>query len=388
MLRRRCRRRPWFSLVIFLLSFIFSSSISLCFYDWPSASLCQILLRPTNSPSPTHPQTQSLANWSLLSTLKATLVDQFALYRELCPNSDWARPVTRTCRNFTGASETALSTLSAFHLFQSSFIPEIFADPPALLAQAGTEVGYVADYVIAPLVGAFLVSGLPKYLNLAARVGNGILSLHSNSLFAPFIAVGDGQFGAREVFLDLISSVYPVLAALAVHTNDKKFIAPILTFLSVMNESITKTQIPNRYLLKTPAKGMPSAVLDVPWSVYTGIARVRKILPKLKTEGFLQLVPAFMSESNPLKFTFVRDLNEIFMYSVQPCSAGAYLPTNHPMFPLLLKKCSNFVKRNPLPSRLNGASEFGTFDLETGSRLRGSCSSSFGGLERYRRRGQ
>jgi hypothetical protein len=185
MLRRRCRRRPWFSLVIFLFSFIFSLSISLCFSDWRPVSLRQILLLPTNSPSPMLPQTQSLANWSFLSTLRTTLVEQFALYRELCPNSDWARPVTRACRNFTGASETALSALSAFHLFQSSFIPEIFADPPAFLAHAGTEVGYVADYVIAPLISAFLVSGLPKYLNLAARLGNDILSLYNNSLFAP-----------------------------------------------------------------------------------------------------------------------------------------------------------------------------------------------------------
>jgi hypothetical protein len=36
-----------------------------------------------------------------------------------------------------------------------------------------------------------------------------------------------------------------------------------------------------------------------------------------------------------------------------------------------IRKCGNLVRRNPLPSRSNGASEFGTYDLETGFTFEG-----------------
>jgi hypothetical protein len=65
------------------------------------------------------------------------------------------------------------------------------------------------------------------------------------------------------------------------------------------------------------------------------------------------------------------DVNDVYVYSIQPCSVGAYLPKNHRLFPILVKKCAGLVKRHPLPSRLNGASEFGTYDLETGFAFEG-----------------
>jgi hypothetical protein len=113
--------------------------------------------------------------------------------------------------------------------------------------------------------------------------------------------------------------------------------------------------------------------MNVPRRVYADRARIGKILPRfrLMAATLLGLVPAFLPESNPLKSTFVRDINEIHMYSIQPCSVGAYLPTDHPIFPTLLKKCSNLIKHNPLPSRRHGASEFGNFDLEAGFAFEG-----------------
>jgi hypothetical protein len=84
------------------------------------------------------------------------------------------------------------------------------------------------------------VSGIPKYLKLATRIGEDLLTLYINSLSAPFIGVEIGQFGSREVFIDSISSIYPVFASLAVYNDDEKFIAPIKAFLSVLNKSVTK----------------------------------------------------------------------------------------------------------------------------------------------------
>jgi hypothetical protein len=226
----------------------------------------------------------------------------------------------------------------------------------------------VADYVIAPLISAFHVSGESQYLQLAKRIGEEMLSVYDNSLFPPFLGVATGQFGTRDVLMDSISSVYPVFAALSVSTNESKFVAPVKKFLEVMNQSITKSQIPNKYSLKGSFKGTHSAVLDVPWRVYADIARVRRILPKLRTERLLNLVLPFLSEANPLKYY---DVNEVYVYSIHPCGVGVYLPLDHPLFPALLKKCKNLVKRHPLPSRLNGASEFGTYDLETGFAFEG-----------------
>jgi hypothetical protein len=212
------------------------------------------------------------------------------------------------------------------------------------------------------------VSGESKYIELAKRVGEEMLSISDTPLFPPFLAVETGQFGTRDVLLDSISSVYPVYAALSVYTNESKFVRPIKKFLEVMNQSITKYQIPNKYSLKNPFKGKHSAILDVPWRIYADIARVRRILPKLKTEPLLNLVLPFLSESNPLKFY---DVDDVYVYSIQACGVGAYLPPDHRLFQALFKKCKNLIKRNPLPSRLNGASEYGTYDLETGFAFEG-----------------
>jgi hypothetical protein len=278
------------------------------------------------------------------------------------------RPLSHACRNYTRSFETALSALSAFHLLAPDSVPAIFTDPPIFRENIGVEIGRIADYVIAPLISAYLVSDSPKYLSLAKQIGEEMLTFYNESLFAPFIGVPTGQFGTRDVLLDSISSVYPVLASLTHYTNDTKFTPPIKKFLELMNISVTKNQIPNKYSLKRPYKGTHSAVLDVPWRVYADIARVRKILPKLKTGPLLNLVFYHLPESNPLKYY---DVNEVYLYSIQPCSVGAYIATDHKIFPQLLKKCLNLVKRNPLPSRLNGASEFGTYDLETGFAFEG-----------------
>jgi hypothetical protein len=373
MLRRRVLRgrRPWFLLLFVVIAIIFSLSASLFFYDWRPTSISYLLPPATHTPVPKASKAPRKSNSNFLSTLRETLSEQFTLYRNLCPYSDWARPVTNGCRNFTGSTETALSALAAFHLLKADEVPEIFDRPPVFLSRIGAEVGYIADYVIAPLISAYLVSDSQKYLDLAVVVGEEILTLYNESLFAPFIGSDIGQFGVKEVMAESISSLYPVLASLAHYTRKNKFMKPVKKFLSVVEKSITKNQIPNRYSLKGSYKGIHSAVLDIPWRVYADIERIGKILPDLKTDMFLDLVPAYLPEAHPLKSTFVRDLNEVHVFSIHPCSAGAYLPAEHAVFQTLVKKCANLVKRNPLPSRMNGASEFGTYDLDPGFAFEG-----------------
>jgi hypothetical protein len=236
------------------------------------------------------------------------------------------------------------------------------------LERRGLEVGRVADYVIAPLISAFLVSGMRVYLNQASRIGDELLRLYGGGLLRPFIGVEVGQFGSADVMLDSISSVYPVFAALAVHTQNGAYIGPVQTFLDRVNQSIWNHQIANRYELGESNKGKHSAMMDVPWKIYADIARIRRILPSVRTDHVLSLISGYLSPSNPVKYY---DRDGLFMYSVHPCSAGAWLPQGHGSFPAILKKCGNLVKRNPLPSRLNGASECGTGDLETGFAFEG-----------------
>jgi hypothetical protein len=355
----RCRRRPWSGLLLVVVALILALTSSMLLYDWRPAALDRISFPPPR-PAP--------ANATFLTALRAVLAEQFAVYHSECASSDWARPLTHACRNYTGASETALAALAAFHLLAPGDVPPVFGAAPAFRARTGVEIGRVADYVVAPLISAYLVSDSPAYLALAQQIGEELLGLYNNSLFAPFIGVETGQFGTRDVLMESISSIYPVFASLALYTNNTKFTRPVKKFIDVLNMSVTKNQIPNKYSLKGTFKGTHSAVLDVPWRIYSDIARIRKILPQLKTTPLLNLIYYHLSESNPLKYY---DVNEVYLYSIQPCSVGAYLPTDHKIFPILLKKCLNLVKRNPLPSRLNGASEFGTYDLETGFAFEG-----------------
>jgi hypothetical protein len=365
----RLCRRSWSNVVIFLSAFFLTLGVSLFAYDWrPFLSLREVpppSSTPTPGPAATKPSKSTITNFA--DILAETLRDQFALYSTSCSNSDWIRPLTNECRNYTFATETALSALAAFHLVNQTTLP-IFDTVPTLSERVGAEVGRVADYVIAPLISAHIVTQSPKYLEMAKKIGEDLLSFCNKSLFRPFIGVDVGQFGTRDVFMDSISSIYPVLASLHDLTRDKKFIGPIKKFLSIMNKSVKKNQIPNKYSLKGDQAGQHSAVLDIPWRIYSDIARIRKILPKAKTEPLLNLVLPFLNEANPIK---VYDVEDVFVFSIQPCSTGAYLPPDHKILPKLLKKCGNLVRRNPLPSRSNGASEFGTYDLETGFAFEG-----------------
>jgi hypothetical protein len=277
-----------------------------------------------------------------------------------------------------------LSALTSFYLLgENSLIPDL----TNLIIPFGTgvEIGRIADYVIAPLISSYIVTQNRVYLDIAVRIGDRLLESYNGSLFSPFFGTNMGQFGTREVFIESISSVYPALAALAFHTHEKRFSKPIKKFLAVLKGSITKNQLPTKYSLKN-GKGIHSAVLDIPFRLYSDISRIQRILPELPTADLLKLVLAFLPEANPLKVTFrPTELQEVFTYSVQPCSVGAYIARSHPIYDPLVKKCENLVKRNSIPSRLNGASEFGAYDLETGFAFEGELFEFFwrnGGQDR------
>jgi hypothetical protein len=149
----------------------------------------------------------------------------------------------------------------------------------------------------------------------------------------------------QEVMIDLfslVSSISRVIAWFVKHTKIDSFTHPMKKPVSVLY----------RCSLKGNFKGIHGAVLDVPWRVYEDIAWIGKILPKLrsKTQCLFSCVPVFLTESNALKYTFVRDLNEIYMDAIQPCNAGSYVWRDLRNSPMLLKKFSTFVKRNPLIS--------------------------------------
>jgi hypothetical protein len=243
--------------------------------------------------------------------------------------------------------------LSSFYLLDRDSVPPIFPDPPQFADRVGLEIGRIADHVIAPLISAYVVSGARKYLRHARRIGEELLTVYNSSLFRPFIGVLNGQFDEREVLLDSISSLYPVFAALAFHTNDKRFIPPIRTFLDALNRSIENQQIANRYSLNGSNKGTHRITMDVPWRIYADIARIRRILPSIRTDHLLNLVAGFLSPSNPVKYY---DVDGMILYSIHPCSVGSYLPEEHSSFAAVVKKCGKLVKRSPLPSRLTGAS--------------------------------
>jgi hypothetical protein len=206
------------------------------------------------------------------------------------------------------------------------------------------------------------------YLEKAVAIGSELLTLVDSALPLPYIGLQHGQFDQDEVFIDSISSIYPVFASLALHSNDQRFLTPIRHFLDFLHDSISEKQIPSKYSLTEPQAGIHTDLLDIPFRVYSDIARIHKILPDIDTKGLLHLPPAFLNRDSPLT---IFGVNEVFVYSVEACSVGSYIHQDHPVYSNLVKKCDSLLKNTNWPRRLSGSSEFGNYDLQTGFAFEG-----------------
>lgn len=305
-----------------------------------------------------------------ISHLRSVLIEQYNLFQKNCPASDVWRPKTRLCKNITLTSETSLASLASFLLLDKEHKPDIFQQVPSFAGRTGLEIGHIADYVIAPLISAYHVSHVTSYLDKAVAIGNELLQFFKETLPHPFIGYQEGHFGKQEIFIDSVSSIYPVFAALKDLTDDGAFLTPIRKFLDILKKSIHKNQIPTKYKLRGDFRGSHSAVLDIPFRVYADVARVGRILPDLRldVDDLLDLVFPLLTKSNPV---MVYNVTDIFVYNIDACTVGGYISRNHQLYSQISKKCRSLIKRVPLPKRITGQSEFGPIEFHSGFAFEG-----------------
>jgi hypothetical protein len=310
-----------------------------------------------------------------INSLRSVLLEQYALYATRCNGSDIFRPgATPECKNTTFTSELSLASLPAFSLLDSRSAPPVFAAVPTFTNRKGVEIGRIADYVIAPLISTYLVSNSDVYLKHAVEIGSELVQIIGRSLPKPFVGHDKGEFGFNEVFVESVSSIYPVLASLAYHTRDKKFSDPIRRFVQFLGKQQKKHQLPAKYRFNESNKGVHENPLDIPFRVYSDLSRINRILPDVDTKDLLKLVKGFLLDKNPLT---VFDVAEVYVYSIEPCSVLAYLSKDSGKYSALFKKCQTLVKHQTFPTRLRGSSEFGDYDLQTGFTFEGEMIEMF-----------
>ena len=268
--------------------------------------------------------------------IRSIFVEQFEMYREFCSGCDVFRPLSGEYRNVTGLGEMELAALAVSHLLRYPK-PHVFEGVPDLRKLTGVEVGHVADRVVAPLISAYYVSGESEYLVRAVALGKQLLEVCGNELAKTFI----GHNGFGRVFVESVSSIYPVFAALYNLTGDSEFGGGVRVFI----DSVRSTS--ERYL---------------PFSVYADLARIGRLVPKFRVavnELLMRALDAIHDE-NPI---MVHKNSHVHVYSIDPCSVAPYIPPDHPKFAKISTKCERLIKRRPFPKRMSGSSEFGKYEL-------------------------
>lgn len=337
-----------------------------------------------------------LNNNEFINEIQKLSTKQFEFYQKNCPSSDVFRPLTKECRNYTQSSETYLSYLALNKLFEKNQInpedqtdhDEIFSAVPATFTQnKGTEIGRIAEFVIAPLISTYYITHNQIYLDKAISLSQDLLTFISPSkpIPDPFIHCRRRQhFDQNQVFIEDVSCVFPVLASIAHLTNNQDFYTAVQDFVTFIRQSLLDAsnpsnfdknqirqlketellgtaRIPILFSLSNPI-GVSTSLLDFPFRLYADLSRISRILPSIQTDDLTKIGSDTLNKENPTK---VFDLNYIKIISIEPCWYSSIMSTDDPLYPILIKKCKNLVKRKSIPSRMNGNSEFGAFDLLT-----------------------
>ena len=278
-----------------------------------------------------HVKIPNVRDSDFIREIRSIFVEQFEMYRESCSYSDVFRPLSGECRNVTGFGEMELAALTVAHLLR---YPTPHVRVTDLRKLTGVEVGHVADHVVAPLISAYYVSGESEYLVRAVALGKQLLE---NGLARTFIGHKDSPFG--RVFIESVSSVYPVFAALYHLTGDSEFGGGVRVFI----DSVRSAE-------------------DIPFSVYADLARIGRLVPKFQIEvnDLLTRALARISDENPI---VLHQQSQVHVYSIDPCSIAPYIPSDHPKFSKISTKCERLIKRRPFPKRMSGSSEFGKYEL-------------------------
>lgn len=338
-----------------------------------------------------------------ISSIRNLSKYQYQIYHEVCQNSDVLRPLTHICKNYTQLSETFLSYLAIDHLLKKNISADNYyvandinknilikhLQSLTIKDKIGIEIGRISDFVIAPLISAYYVTKNEIYLHPVISICNEILSLlePNKPIPAPFIGFNIKQqhLGKAEVFIDDVSSLFPVLASVAYITKDQKYFDPVQTFVNHIRKTIfnlikekmkgsniqydesnieipdnEKFSIPVKYSLKKHQAGILTSYFDFPYRLFTDLNRISRILPSIKTNDIIQVGIKRLNKENP---TVIYDENYVKVISIEPCWFSSMIPTNDPMYSLLVKKCKSMIKRKPTPSRMNGNSEFGGYGL-------------------------
>lgn len=337
---------------------------------------------------------------NFISEIRNITTHQYQYYRDKCKDSDILRPLTGVCRNFTQSSETTLSYLAVSQLLKQNdeiiqnneFLEEAKKKLKSLTIKKniGIEIGRVSDFVIAPLISAFFITRKHFYLERAISLSKELLKFitRDKPIPAPFIGYDKHQqhFGQTEVFIDDVSSIFPVLASIAYITQDSYFFDPVQNFVthirnSIFNQKIMKSKkkdhqysysnysknefdllIPIKFSLENDQIGISNSKYDFPYRLFADLNRISKILPSIKTNDIIQVGINRLNKENP---TVVYDENYVKIISIEPCWFSSVLQKNDPMYSLIVKKCKSLIKRKPTPSRMNGNCEFGGYNLLT-----------------------
>jgi hypothetical protein len=185
---------------------------------------------------------------------------------------------------------------------------------------------------------------------------------------APFAGKVSGDFGRTDVFLESVSAVFPVLAALGYHTQDGAFSGPVKKFVRFVRKNVHKKQLPSRYELGESGRGIVEDKLDIPFRVYSDLWRIQQILPEIETSDLVRLVVPYLDAKNPL---MVFSVAEVFTFSIEACRVALFLKAEEALHDAIIKKCTNLIKQSTFPTRLKGSAEFGDFGLQTGFAFEG-----------------
>lgn len=282
----------------------------------------------------------ALRDSNFIQEIRSIFTTHFELYQKHCDGSDLFRPLSLTCRNITGLREMDLAALASYHFLRIPHPkPRLFDGVPELSNFIGIEIGHIAEHVIAPLISAFHVSGDTLYLTKSVDLGKQLLHLCRNKIPAPFIGYKQNSFNSPSVFLESISSIYPIFASLYVLTHDESFLEATRVFLEHMR--------------RVPPQ-------DLPLKSYADLARIGRMLPLSHVWDVFNPMYKLISVENPL---LVSNQSQVFVYSIDTCTIGAYISSKHPLFNHISTKCENMIKRRPLPKRQYGSSEFGKYEL-------------------------
>ncbi|OHT06985.1 hypothetical protein TRFO_24870 [Tritrichomonas foetus] len=308
----------------------------------------------------------SLPNSIFINNLNQLAKEQFKHYLKTCGSSDVIRPLSSNCRNYTFFSETKLSYLALNQLFQDDYDLSLQIDSKLLkniFQQNKTiELGRIADNVINPLISAYFVSHKNSFLEKALLITNEILSTYNGPIPPPYINSGKKQhFGENEVFIDDVSSIFPTLTSLYYITHDNAYLNHVKAFVNHIRKSIQDNIVPIKFSLDN-YKPVSTSKHDFPFRLFADLHRISRILPSITTSDITKIGSHSLHKENPLT---IYDENYVKVISIEPCWYAVILQSDDPLYSTLVKKCKNLVKRKCPPSRMNGNSEFGSYDLLT-----------------------